>query len=92
VRPRTRPRRLASLDVELLGDHRLDADQPRDLAEIRQLVRERDQPEALLRLVRDPAVVVGEVGQVLAQLVERRLRVEEVPDEDARDQKCPRGS
>jgi hypothetical protein len=92
ARPRTRPRQLASLDVELLGDHRVRADQARHLAEVGQLVRERDQAEPLLRLVRNPPVAVGQRGQVLAQLVERRLRIEEIPDEDARDQKLPRGS
>ena len=34
---------------------------------------------------RDPGLPSGELRQLLAQLVERRLRVVEVPDEDARD-------
>jgi hypothetical protein len=82
----------ASLDVELFGDRRLVADQLRHLAEVGKLVAEGDQPEPVLRLVRDPDVALGQRGQVLAQLLERRLRVEQVPDEDARDQNGPLGS
>jgi hypothetical protein len=82
----------ASLDVELLGDHGLRADQRRNLAEVGELVAERDQPEPVLRAVGDPAVAVRQRRKMLTELVERRLRVEEVPDEDAGDQKLPRGS
>jgi hypothetical protein len=82
-----------SLDVELVGDDRVLPDQPRNLAQVRQLVGERDEAEAFLRVVRDPTVAVGQLRQVRAQLVERRRRVVEVPDQDARDQKSsPRGS
>jgi hypothetical protein len=88
-----RPTRPASLDVELLGDHRLVADQPRQLAEVGQLVTERDQAEPLVAVVRDPPVALGQVGQVGAKIVERRVRVEQVPNQDARDQNMsPRGS
>jgi hypothetical protein len=64
----------------------------RQLAEVGKLVRERDQAKPLLRRVRDPAVAVRQFRQMPADLVERRLRLVEVPDEDARDQKWPRGS
>jgi hypothetical protein len=81
-----------SLDVELFGDRRLLADQCRHCAEIRERVAEGDDPEAVLRLVRDPDVALGKRGQVLAQLLERRFRIVEVPDQDPRDQNGPRGS
>jgi len=87
-RPRSRPR--ASLDVELLGDHGVDTDERRHLAEIGQIVAKGDEAEPLLPVVRDPTVAVGQVRQVLSELVEVRLRVEEVPDEDAGDQNGPR--
>src|SRR5690242_1839111 len=74
-----------SFDVELFGDRGLVADQLRDPTEVRQLVAERDEPEPVLRAVRDPDVALGQTGQVLAQLLERRLRVEQVPDQDPGD-------
>ena len=64
----------------------------RHFSQIGELLVEGDEPEAILRLVCDPDVAAGERGQVLAQLLERRLRVEEVPDQDSRDQNGPRGS
>jgi hypothetical protein len=91
-RPQSTSPGSGSLDVELFGDRRLVADQLRHLAEIRQPVAERDDPEAVLRLVRDPDVALRQRRQVLAELLERRLRVEEVPDQDARDQNGPLGS
>jgi hypothetical protein len=81
-----------SLDVELLGHRGLAADQTGQIAEVGQLVAVRDDAEPLLALVRDPEVAVRQVGQVLAQLLDVGLRVVEVPDEDADDQKGPRGS
>jgi hypothetical protein len=81
-----------SFDVELFGDRGLVADQLRDPTEVRQLVAERDEPEPVLPLVRDPDVALRQPGQVLAQLLERRLRVEQVPDQDPRDQNGPLGS
>jgi hypothetical protein len=62
------------------------------VAEVRELVAVGDEAEPLDRVVQDPAVVVRQLGQVVAELVERRLRVADVPDEDARDQKGPRAS
>ncbi len=82
----------SSLDVELFGDRRLVADQLGNPAEIRQAVAERDDSEPILRLVRDPDIALGQPGQVLAQLLERRLRVEQVPDQDPGDQNGPLGS
>jgi hypothetical protein len=81
-----------SFEIELLGHLGLLADQARDLAEVGQLVAEADQAEPLLRLVRDPVVARREQRQPVAQLVERRRRVVEAPDEDARDQNGPRAS
>jgi hypothetical protein len=59
---------------------------------MRHLLAERDQPEAVLRLVRDPDVALGQPRQMLAQLFERRLRLEQVPDENAGDQNGPLAS
>jgi hypothetical protein len=78
-------------DVELLGHVRLLADQVRHLAEIRDLLPDGDQAESLLGLVRDPVAALRERRQAPAQLVERRLRVGERPDQDPRDQNGPRG-
>jgi hypothetical protein len=54
-----------SHDVELFGDRGFVADQLRDLAEVWQ-VAEGDESEAVLGLVRDPDVALGQRGQVLA--------------------------
>ena len=50
-------------DVELFRDRRLLADQLRNRTEVRQLLVERDQPEAILRLVRDPDVAFRQLGR-----------------------------
>jgi hypothetical protein len=85
-------REVRSLHVELFGDRGLVADQLGHRAEIGEPIAEGDDAEAVLRLVRDPDVALRKRGQVLAELLERRLRVEEVPDQDPRDQNGPRGS
>jgi hypothetical protein len=82
----------ASFDVELLGDVGLLADQARDVHEVGQLVAERQEADALLRVVRDPVAALGQLRELRAELFERRERVVEAPDEDARDQKGPRAS
>jgi hypothetical protein len=79
-------------DVELLGDDGLGADELGQGAEVGQVVPDADEAEAVRRGVRDPVRVVGQQRKVLQQLLERRLRVEEVPDDEARDQNGPRAS
>src|SRR5581483_558123 len=49
------------------------------------LVAERDQPEALGGLVPDPGRRGRQLGQLHTQLVDRGLRVEEAPEQEARD-------
>ena len=51
-----------------------------------------DQPEAVLRLVENPDVALRQKGQVLAQLLERRLRFVQAPDQDPGGQNGPLAS
>jgi hypothetical protein len=81
-----------SFDVEFFGDRRLLADQLRHPTEIRQLLAVRDQPEAILRLVENPDVALRQKGQVLPQLLERRLRAVQAPDQDPGGQNGPLAS
>jgi hypothetical protein len=42
-----------------------------------------------LRVVRDPVVAARKLGELRAELLQRRERVAEAPDEEARDQNGP---
>ena len=80
-------------DVELLGHVGVASDQPAGMRQlVDQLVTEDDHAEALAALVPDPRARLLELWECVAQLVDRRLRVEEAPDEDADDQKGSLGS
>src|SRR5262249_54088717 len=72
-------------EVVLLRDLRLVADELADSCLIRAAAARGAEPEALRGLVREPVVAVGERGQLLAQLGQGRLRVHEIPDQDADD-------
>src|SRR4029079_11423093 len=82
-------RRRLALDVEAIGDLGLLADQREDvLRELAGLVAPGlYDAESLGALVRDPRPV-RLVGQLRPQLLERRLRVGEVPEEEADDHGC----
>jgi hypothetical protein len=73
-------------DVELLVDVGVGADQvhcPTD--DLRQLVPDRDEAKPLASLIPDPCARRLEAREPLAELVDRRLRVEEALDQDADD-------
>jgi uncharacterized protein YhaN len=85
--------RLQIEHVEFLGDVWIATDQlagKRELVD--RLVAEDHDTEALARLVPDPRARLVELRERAAQLVDRRLRVEEAPDQDADDQNGPRGT
>src|SRR5262245_45824945 len=72
--------------IELLVDVGLGADQLANAVEAgRQVVTERDQTEALRRLVPDPGRRRDRLRQLLLELVHRRLGVEQAPEQDADD-------
>jgi hypothetical protein len=81
--------------VELLVDVGLGADEVlRPPDRFRELLSEDDRAEPIRGLVRDPVARGIERGERIAQLVDRRLGLEDVPDEEADDagQNGPRGS
>jgi hypothetical protein len=95
------------LDVELLQHHRLRADQQARAAWQLLLgglarLEEVERAPALADRVGDPdleaeardvlELVDRLVAQVAAQLLDRRLRVVQAPEDDAADQNGPRGS
>ena len=76
--------RRALRGVELLVDVGLAADEIlRPADRFRELVAERHDAEPLRHLVPDPAARRLELGERLAELVDRRLRIGDVPDEEA---------
>src|SRR5436190_14893285 len=77
-----RSRRRSFDELELLADLRVLADQLTCIRDGLVVLRERDEAEPLADLVRYPAVAVGYVRQLRAQLVERRLRVRQVPENE----------
>jgi hypothetical protein len=81
--------------VELLVDVGLGADEVlRPPDRLRELLSEDDGAVTIRGLVRDPVARGIELGERIAQLVDRRLGLEDVPDEEADDpgQSGPRGS
>src|SRR6266540_6947674 len=78
--------------IELLGDLGLLADQVAQRLKVRQLVRRRHEAEPLLPPVRDPDVAVAGSRELLAHFLQRRLRVREIPDQNADDAQPGRGS
>jgi hypothetical protein len=80
--------------VELLVHVGLVADEVlRPADRLGEVLADDDRAESLRRLIPDPLARRVELGQRLAQLVDRRLRLEDVPDEKADDrQNGPRGS
>jgi hypothetical protein len=80
--------------VVLLVDVRLVPDEVlRPADRLGQVVAVDDRTEALVGLVPDPGARRGQLRERLTELVDRRLRLEDVPDEEANDrQNGPRGS
>ena len=79
-------------DVELFRDDGVGADQVVHVAEVGQFGADAHEAEAIGRGTRNPVRAFRQKWKVFLQLLERRLRIEEVPDDDAGDQNGPRGS
>jgi hypothetical protein len=79
--------RLRLRRVELLVDVRLLADEILGPADrFGEILTEREDAEAVVRLVPDPPARRLELREGLPELVDRCLRLEDVPDEEAEDQ------
>jgi len=74
-------------DVELFGDVRVVADQLSRQGHLcGKLIAVSDHAEPLARFASDPRARIDELRKRVAELVDRRARGEEIPDEDADDQ------
>ena len=72
--------------VELLGNVRIPADPLSRVTDcFGKLVAEHDDTEPLARLVPDPGARRLELGEGTAKLLDRRIRVEQAPDQDANE-------